>query len=235
MACKAFKAKDRKMGIKKKIIAFDFDGSIIRSIASREAHFEWFDIMSHLLRDERIKELAGKKDYFPDVYRLMEHYTGLVHKDDFDRKVMTKMARNLYQLAFLGVANQHKDILLFRDIAELILQLKKKFTIALITTTPEDIVLPIMHLVDFEEFDIIQTTPITEKPSKLVALKRFVKDYGKPLIYVGNSIDDINACKELKIKSVLASWGDYDKEAAGMADYAAKDAVGLKKIVSNLQ
>ncbi len=234
MAGEAFKAEDRKMGIKQ-IIAFDFDGSIISSIAGKEAHFEWFEIMSNLLKDKRIKELADKKDYFPDVYRIMEKYTGLVHKDNFDKEIMTKMARNLYQLAFLGIANKHKDILLFKEIAELILQLRKEFTIALITTTPEDIVLPIMHLMNFEKPDIIQTTPITEKPSKINALKRFVKEHGKPIIYVGNSTSDIDACRELKIKSALATWGDYDKDAVGKADYVAKDAVELKKIILNLQ
>ena len=221
------------MGLKK-IIGFDFDGSIIRSVASEAAHFEWFETLAVLLDDENVKALAGQKDYFPEVYRLMERYTGLSQKDASDKEVMTKIARNLYQLATLGCANKHKKNLLFKDVAELILELKKTHTIALITTVPGDIVLPILRLIDFDKLDIVQTTPITEKPDKLKALERFVKENGKPILYVGNSIDDITACKKLGIKSVLAMWGGYDKDAVQKADFTAKNADELRKILKDL-
>ena len=221
------------MGMKP-VIGFDFDGSVIRSVASDKAHYEWFKVMSVLLKDSKIKKLAGKKDYFPDVYRLMERYTGLSQKNAFEREVSTRIARNLYQLAMLGPANKYKKKLLFKDVAKLILQLKKKYKVALITTVPGDIVLPMLKLIKFDKFDIVHTTPIDEKPSKLTALKRFSRKYKKPILYIGNSAEDINACKKLKIKSVLAKWGKYDKEAASKADYTAKNAAELKKIIENL-
>jgi phosphoglycolate phosphatase-like HAD superfamily hydrolase len=218
----------------KPIIGFDFDGSIIRSVASEAAHFEWFETMAVLLDDEKVKKLAGQKDYFPEVYRLMERYTGLSQKNASDKEIMTKIARNLYQLSTLGCANKHKKNLLFKDVSELILKLKKKYQIALITTVPGDIVLPILRLIDFDKFDLVQTTPITEKPDKLKALERFTKEKGKPILYVGNSIDDITACKKLGIKSVLAMWGGYDKDAVKKADFTAKSANDLKQILEKL-
>ncbi|MBW2973400.1 HAD hydrolase-like protein [Candidatus Woesearchaeota archaeon] len=221
------------MGIKP-IIGFDFDGSIIRSIASDKAHFEWFKVMSVLLKDPKVKRLAGKKDYFPDVYRLMERYTGLSKKNAFERGISTRIARNLYQLAMLGPANKYKKKLLFKDVAKVVLQLKKKYKVALITTVPGDIVLPMLRLIKFDKFDIVHTTPIDEKPSKFTALKRFSRKYKKPALYIGNSAEDIDACKKLKIKSVLAKWGKYDKEAVSKADYTAKNAAELKKIIENL-
>ncbi|MBD3304246.1 HAD hydrolase-like protein [Candidatus Woesearchaeota archaeon] len=221
------------MGVKK-IIGFDFDGSVIRSIASDEAHYEWFKVMGVLLKDPQVKKLAGKKDYFQDVYRLMERYTGLSQKNSFEKEVSTRLARNLYQLAMLGPANRHKKKLLFKDVAKLILQLKKKYRVALITTVPGDIVLPMLKLIRFEKFDIVHTTPINEKPSKLTALKRFSRKYKKPALYIGNTLEDMEACKRLKIKSVLVTWGKYDKAAVINADYVAKTAGELKKIIDAL-
>lgn len=221
------------MGIKK-IIGFDFDGSVIRSIASDEAHYEWFKVMSVLLKDPKIKKLASKKDYFPDVYRLMEKYTGLSKKNAFEKEVSTRIARNLYQLAMFGPANKHKKKLLFKNVAKLILQLKKKYQVALITTVSGDIVLPMLKLIKFEKFDIVHTTPINERPSKLNALKKFSKKYKKPALYIGNTLEDAEACKKLKIKFVLAMWGKYDKEAVDKADYVAQNAEELKKIIKHL-
>jgi len=220
------------MGIKK-IIGFDFDGSVIRSIASDAAHYEWFKVLSVLLKDPKIKKLATKKDYFPDVYRLMEKYTGLSRKNTFEKEVSTRLARNLYQLAMLGPANKYKKKLLFKDVAKAILQLKKKYKVALITTVPGDIVLPMLKLINFDKFDIVHTTPINERPSKLNALKRFSKKYKKPELYIGNTIEDINACKKLKIRSVLVTWGKYDKKAVDKADYVAQNAEELKRIIEN--
>jgi len=222
------------VGLKKRIIGFDFDGSIIRSTASEEAHYEWFKVMSVLLRDSKVKKLAGKKDYFPDVFRLMEKYTGLKKANSSEKEILIKIARNLYQLAMLGPANKHKKKLLFKDVAKLILNLKKKYNIALITTVPGDIVLPMLRLINFEKFDITHTTPITEKPSKLNALKRFSRIHGKPILYIGDTKEDAEACKKLKIKFVLAMWGKYDKQALKIADYKAKNAIELKKIIANL-
>ncbi|MBW3001956.1 HAD hydrolase-like protein [Candidatus Woesearchaeota archaeon] len=221
------------MGVKK-IIGFDFDGSVIRSIASDEAHYEWFKVMSVLLKDPKVKKLAGKRDYFPDVYRLMKKYTGLSTKNAFEKEVSTRLARNLYQLAMLGPANKYKKKLLFKDVAKLILKLKKKYKVALITTVPGDIVLPMLKLINFEKFDIVHTTPINEKPSKLIALKRFSKKYKKPALYIGNTLEDMEACKKLKIKSVLVTWGKYDKKAVNVADYVAQNAEELKKIIKHL-
>ncbi len=221
------------MGIKK-IIGFDFDGSVIRSIASDEAHGEWLKVLSVLLKDSKIKKLAAKKDYFPDVYRLMEKYTGLSRKNAFEKEVSTRLARNLYQLAMLGPANKHKKKLLFKDAAKLILKLKKKYKVSLITTVPGDIVLPMLKLIKFDKFDIVHTTPINERPSKFNALKKFSKKYKKPALYIGNTLEDIDACKKLKIKSVLVTWGKHDKKAVDKADYVAQDAEELKKIIEYL-
>jgi len=221
------------MGVKK-IIGFDFDGAFIRSVAAKEAHAEWFVMLSVLLDDVSVKDLMHKKDWWPDVYKLMEQYTGLSHKDEFDKQVITKMARNLYQFSFLGAANRHKKNLLFKDVAALVKKLRPKYRAALITTTPEDIVQPILHLVGFKDFDFIQTVPLSESSAKLVALERFCKKHGRPALYVGNRLDDIRACKKLKIKSVLALWGDHDKEAAAEADFTAKNAAELKKIIDIL-
>ena len=54
---------------------------------------------------------------------------------------------------------------------------------------------------------------MNREPSKIEMLKKFVKDVGKPALYVGNEKKDAEACKELGVKFALAKWGKHDEES----------------------
>ena len=107
------------------IIAVDLGGTLIHEAPSHEAHHEWFRVMGAALQDSSIAAYAGEKDYFPKVISVMERYTGLKADDEFTKRLLSKFARNLFQLTYLGVAHRlPKDELLYASFASYLKELK---------------------------------------------------------------------------------------------------------------
>ena len=51
----------------KKLIAFDFDGVILKSSVAASAYKTWFKVMGDLLEDEDVRQTELKDDFFPDA------------------------------------------------------------------------------------------------------------------------------------------------------------------------
>lgn len=195
----------------KPILGIDFGGTLISNKASDLAHYEWFKIMSIMLNDPKIKELAGKEDYFSDVIEIMEKYTGLKADTQENKEILGRWGRSLFSFMSIGSANKLGKDILFKDFAEYLKELKKRFELALISTQPQDSVKPMLASIDLEDFfDYIYESGFYEKPDKFIVLKRFISENGKPLLYIGNSKDDVHACQKLKIPIIIATW---DKES----------------------
>jgi phosphoglycolate phosphatase-like HAD superfamily hydrolase len=200
----------------KPLIAFDLDGTIISAKPAHDAHELWFRTMSFLMGTEVSN--TDKVDFFNDVFRAMEAYTALDRRDGQSRAVMTKLARNLFQLCTLGECAKLRGTLLIPGMPWLLEKLKKAHPLAVITTTPEDIVRPLLRMVNAEHFfDIIQTQKLDERPSKLKLMKDFIGKHGRPSHYLGNTVEDMQACKDLGIKGVLTTWDTYEDEAKELA------------------
>ena len=202
----------------KQIIGFDFDGTVLKN--DSKVHEDWFRVMGYLLKKPSTKKLAGKKDYFPEVFKVMEQYTGLNKEDKHDRKIMTALARNLFQMLYLRRIKVAGKDAFYDELIDVLVNHKQKYTLALITTAPADAVAPALKIGGiFDLFDIISITPIEKRPNKKELLETFCKKHGKPIIYIGNSLEDGKACKDLEIPFALAKWDKYDKEAEKYSKY----------------
>jgi phosphoglycolate phosphatase-like HAD superfamily hydrolase len=220
----------------KPIIAFDLDGPIIHNSAAEKAHEAWFGVLAGLLSDDSVKKMTGQdEDYFPRVLEIMERLTGLRKEDSFDKQVMVKYARNLYQMLYLAELRREGEGAFIPEVVDMIIDLKKNCRIALITTAPEDMVLPALEIGKIKKlFDYIYRSPLNSEPSKLSLMKKFVRDVGKPALYVGNEIKDAEACKELGVKFALAKWGKHDEGAGELANFNLTSPKQLKGVVDLL-
>ncbi|HII71939.1 TPA: HAD family hydrolase [Candidatus Woesearchaeota archaeon] len=217
----------------KKIIAFDFDGTLIKAEPAETAQQEWFNVMGYLLKSPKVKKLAGNKDYFRDVFNVLEKYTGLDQKVPLDRQVMTRFARNLFQMLYLANIRKVGKAAFYDGLIDIIVDHKVNHSIALVTTAPEDSVEPALEIAKIKDlFDFIVKSPVDQQPSKLEVFAPFVKKYGQPMLYVGNSVEDGEACKELGIPFVLCMWGKYDEDAKRFAKYKIRSPEELKSIIN---
>ncbi|MFA6462254.1 MAG: HAD family hydrolase [Candidatus Woesearchaeota archaeon] len=221
----------------KKIIAVDLSGTLICEEAGQKAHQEWFRIMAAALNDPSVETLAKKKDYFPEVYKVLERYTGLDAKKEENKLLLKKMARSLFQMSYLGKAHQLRDKLRYSEIITLLKELKRKYTLALITTSPEESVNPILELAGCSDlFDFKELSPLHEEPNKKELLQRFISTHGKPEVYIGNEEEDYFACKELDVPFILAGWDPYvSKGLKKICLVQAKNVVELEKELTKLR
>ncbi len=218
----------------KKIIAFDFDGTLIKTSETDKAHQDWFKVMGYLTKSAKVRRLGNKKDYFGDVFFALEKLTGLDHKDPADKRIMVRLARNLFQMLYLARIRKEGKGVLVDGILDVIVDLKPKFDIALVSTAPEDSLDPALKLLGLKDlFDYTIKGPLDQQPSKTDTLTFFVKKFGRPIIYVGNALEDAKACKALDIPFVLAKWDKFDKEAEPLAKYKLskpQELIGVIKL-----
>ncbi|MAF37023.1 hypothetical protein CL622_07960 [archaeon] len=218
----------------KPIIGIDLDGTLISEIPSKQAHTEWFAIMSSVLGDPAVQNYADLEgDYFPHVFKVMEQYTGLQIKEH--KELLTHFARTLFQMSYIGQAFQMKDKLLYTPFATYLRKLKEKYTLALITTAPEDAVMPLLGMVDcLDLFSIVYKGPIGKKSDKTILLKQFIKEHGKPICYIGNEDGDVQACLKTNVKSILVNWNNTELENVE-PDYTVCNVEELNGVISKLE
>ncbi|MBW2967712.1 HAD hydrolase-like protein [Candidatus Woesearchaeota archaeon] len=219
----------------KPILAFDLDGVILKSSVADSAYRSWFKVMGDLLDDDSVRNTPIMDDFFPEVYKVMERLTGLRQQDSFGKNVMTTYARNLYQMLYLIEIRKAGKAAFVSEMIDMIVDLKKDCRLALVTSSPEDMVLPALELAGIGKlFDFVYRSPLNKEPAKGEVMRRFVRDAGKPALYVGNMKEDAEAAKEHGVKFALAKWDKFEEEAGEGAAFNITSPNQLKGILGLL-
>jgi phosphoglycolate phosphatase-like HAD superfamily hydrolase len=219
----------------KPIIAFDMDGTLLKKSIADTAHSEWFRVIGAFLKDDSIVQLADKKDNSADVLGVMEKLTGLDKIEGLDRSIMIRYARSLYQMIYLAELKKQGQEALVKDILDLLVDLKGKCMLALITTEPEDVVLPALSILKIKNiFDYVYRSPADKEPFKADLIRKFIKEVGKPALYIGNEKADGEACREIGLKFALAKWDRFDEDAEEFAKFNLTEPMQLKGVINLL-
>ena len=169
----------------KPVLAIDLGGTVISNKPADLAHFRWFKVMSILLSDPKVEKMAGKEDYFKDLYKVMERFVGLKADTSENKEILSSWARSLFAFMTIGEVKKLGKKCLFSDFADYLKELKKNFQLALITTQPQDSVVLILSILGLDDmFDYIYESSFYEEPDKYLVFKRFISENGKPLCYV---------------------------------------------------
>jgi hypothetical protein len=182
----------------KLIIATSFAGIIMKSDPWDKAHVVWFEHFAKKLNKPEIVEYAKKENWFDYVDQVMA-----LAEPKLDGTLRTIVARERY---FKIVCDLGCDDPVFenKEIISYLKSIKEKFSIGLITTTPQKIIEKIQGIFKIENlFDFAEYSKLEEKDNKIVIFERFIENNGQPIIYFGSARKEvIGFCKKNKISFV---------------------------------
>lgn len=167
--------------MEKPILATNIDGFLINHSAFIEPHRIWFDRAIILTKDKSLGKWKGHPEYFKGVNEAMEKILPNASKEE-----RTKTARDWYQEDVVYYLSLHPEIV-NRKLAEILNKLKKKFTLALITTNTKEYIREIIKTANLEDiYDIIYASSSEEEPDKKKIFREFIEKYGEPKYYVAS-------------------------------------------------
>jgi phosphoglycolate phosphatase len=190
-----------------KAIIFDFDGTLAESL---------------LLGLEGVNELAPKFKYQPitDTDYIRQKGMRRIIKEDLQLKwyQLPVYIRSLKKVLMPKL----DQLQLYEGLPEVIKALSGKAHLFILTS---NIRKTVNHIIDKYDLDYFENT-YTNIPAfrKHHILKRLMKRHGlRPdeVLYVGDEVRDVNACRKVGVPIVGVSWGlnDHNALVSAEADY----------------
>lgn len=184
----------------KKVIIFDFDGTLVDSLQSIinvfNTHASSFGLQKMTAKDI---ELMRNMSYLDIIYKYkvpLLQIPFIIHK--VRKEMYDKMDR----------------IILFPGIHKVLNELKSRnFTIGILTSNNEENVRKFLKSQKIHNFDFIHSESNLFGKGKV--LKRLIEDkHLKPqeVIYVGDEVRDIEACKQVGVDIVSVTYGFNKRE-----------------------
>jgi phosphoglycolate phosphatase len=187
-----------------KVILFDFDGTIA-------------DSYNNFLE---IYEQLSIKYKFPDIDpNSIERL-----RDEDARSLINKLNIPMYKIPFLALDMkklQHStisNIKTFEGLSDVLFKLKEKFKLGILTSNSKENVISFLKREDISIFDYIYSdASIFGKDKtiyKFISKNNLDKD---DVVYIGDEIRDIKACKKAGVKIISVTWGFNSK--SGLVNY----------------
>ncbi|MBI4226600.1 HAD-IA family hydrolase [Candidatus Roizmanbacteria bacterium] len=206
---------------KVKTIIFDFDGTIA----------DTFPLILELF-DEYAEEFGYKKIDRKESERL---------RNKNPKEIFQELKISPLKLPFLankirnGLNKQIQTVKIFPGMKDVLLSLKKKnFYLGILTSNSLDNVRKFLFIYNLEVFNFVHSEMnIFGKDKALNNMLRQNKLSREDVIYIGDEVRDIEACKKAKIKIIAVTWGFNKKEILqkNNPDYLIDKPEELLKII----
>jgi phosphoglycolate phosphatase-like HAD superfamily hydrolase len=192
------------------ILIIDLKEALVKPRPFIEAHRKWFKLFSILLEDDSINDWFKKDNYFEGVHAVMKLYL-----KDSDKEFQTIFARQMFSMVLVAEISPND---LAKEFADYLRTIKDRYTLALITTVPEDSVMPMLNKLNCGDlFDIVYPSLNKNHPDKKTQFIDFIQKYDTPLFYIGYGDKLLGELKELNINTISVNWvskgtfrGDYE-------------------------
>jgi len=210
-----------------KYIIFDFDGTIADTLPFS---FQKFLEMSKLLKIDDLSEKEIINEIRSKSYQ--ELLKGSFKKAWLKLPFVVNMIKNMQ----IELEKEMENIKFFFGVKKFLFKLKKKgYKLAIISSNRiENINVFIKHN-NIDIFDFVHGK--TDLFGKAGYLEKFLKDFKlkkSEVIYIGDEIRDVEACKKVSIKMIGVSWGLHTVEALRKAgvDYIVKKPREIFKYIN---
>jgi len=206
-----------------KIVAIDVE-ALVKFDVSKKSLQEYKSVFASLL-----KKPALKKAQDEELLSELAEYTGLNASDEHEKIILKRFIKETQQLVFLGVSNKQKEKLFYDDVIEYLGELKREYKLVLLSTLPEDVVLPFLHVHKLPLFDLVISAPAS------ALLESCRRKTGKPACVICFNEELLQSCRSSDVKSILSAWVEEpspDKRA--LADEVASTVQELSQSLSSI-
>ena len=141
-----------------------------------------------------------------------------------------------YALTAQRMMNKKLDnVDLFENIKEVIEHLSENYTTNIISLNSKDNIEQVIKNHNISSIEKVFSTK--GKVNKKKVLKKYLKEFNikkHELLYVGDELGDIEACKKNDIKVIAVTWGYDSKEilSSGNPDYLVDSPLEISRIVA---
>lgn len=204
-----------------KHVVFDFDGTIANTTPLIP------EIINEVLARFN-KPILSQEDF---SYFMNMHWKDAVKEYGIKWRHLPKYALTAQKV----MQNKLDDIALFENMKELIAHLSEKYTTNIISLNSKE---NIEYVIEKHNIDSIGNVFSTRgKITKKKILKKYMKQFNikeHEMLYIGDELGDIEACKEHDIKVVAVTWGYDNREvlSSGNPDYIADSPSDIAGIVA---
>jgi phosphoglycolate phosphatase-like HAD superfamily hydrolase len=198
----------------KPILATNIDGFLINHKAFIEPHRVWFDRAILLTKDFTLGEWKGKENYFVGVNKAMEKIL-----PDASKEERTTQARTWYQEDVVYYIQTHPEVI-NKKLKEVLIKLKEKFTLALITTNTREYISEILKASNLNEvYDIILASSSEEEPNKTKIFQEFKQKYSEPKYYIASrSKEAFEECTKIGSICIYFAQDEIDSDIKKIAN-----------------
>jgi len=211
-----------------KFIIFDFDGTIADTLPYS---FQRFLEIAKALQLNDLSERQIIKEIRSKSYQ--ELLKGSFKKAWLKLPYVVNMIKNMQ----IELEKEMENIKFFTGVKKFLFDLKKKgYNLAIISSNRIENINKFIKFNKIDIFDFVHGK--TDLFGKEGYLKKFLKDFKldkSEVIYIGDEIRDVEACKKAGIKMIGVSWGLHTVEALKKAgvDYLVKKPEEILSIVKN--
>lgn len=210
-----------------KFVIFDFDGTIADTLPFS---FQKFLEMAKLLQIENLSDKQIIKEIRSKSYQ--ELLKGSFKKAWLKLPYVISMIKNMQ----VELEKEMENIKFFPGVKESLFDLKKEgYKLVMISSNRKENIDKFIKFNKLNIFDFIHGK--TDLFGKASYLEKFLRDYNlkkSEVIYIGDEIRDVEACKKVGIKMIGVSWGLHTVEALknNGVDYIIRKPHEILRIIS---
>lgn len=210
-----------------RFVIFDFDGTIADTLPFS---FQKFLEMAKLLQIDNLSDKQIIKEIRSKSYQELL-------KGNF-KKVWLKLPYvvNMIKHMQIELEKEMENIKFFPGVKKFLFDLKKEgYKLAIISSNRKENIDKFIKFNKLNIFDFIHGK--TDLFGKARYLEKFVRDFNlekSEVIYIGDEIRDVEACKKVGIKMIGVSWGLHTIQALKKieVDYIANKPQEILKIIN---
>ncbi|PLW80661.1 hypothetical protein C0585_01585 [Candidatus Woesearchaeota archaeon] len=185
----------------KKALIFDWDGTIAHKELATIAAVKQMNMMGMDVTIEKMHEFQKTHSHYDDVFSTMRKLVG-----NYDDSVIIPLTTNLFQFFYLETANKNPSEIFYKDMFDVLNELKKDYKLLIASNLRQDILEPITEKYCPNLFDKVYANTPDLKYSKTDLVKKACDEY-ECISMIGDREDDINAGTRNDLETVIVSWG----------------------------